>query len=168
MLNHSQQQDEAARLSAANVNQHHIAGPTSPNINHHHQVHMGNNLHMKMQQAQYQQQQQKQLEMLNKLINATTVGTSAVNQMRSSPSVHDIGAQSRELLSRPEAQAILQGRGLSWSTSLLKFAMSNTKVVEFYSNATSFFGCFKRHTDLAVYFIWWDTLYVILKFQDFK
>nr|XP_023021181.1 mediator of RNA polymerase II transcription subunit 12-like [Leptinotarsa decemlineata] len=99
MLNHSQQQDEVARLGGPNA---HLLGPTSPNIGHH--LHGPNDLTMKQQQVQYQQQQQhkQQMDMLNKLINSSTSV-----QMRGSP-LHDLGVQqSRELLNRPEAQAIL-------------------------------------------------------------
>ncbi|XP_074029559.1 eukaryotic translation initiation factor 4E transporter isoform X2 [Leptinotarsa decemlineata] len=101
MLNHSQQQDEVARLGGPNA---HLLGPTSPNIGHH--LHGPNDLTMKQQQVQYQQQQQhkQQMDMLNKLINSSTSV-----QMRGSP-LHDLGVQqSRELLNRPEAQAILHG-----------------------------------------------------------
>ncbi|KAJ8956303.1 hypothetical protein NQ318_015039 [Aromia moschata] len=107
MLSHSQQQDEAARLSGSahmlGVN----AGVAGLHQQHHHQQqhHLPNELSLKLQQAQFQQQQKQQMEMLNKLINATV----HPQQMRTSP-LHDIGMQqSRELLSRPEAQAILQG-----------------------------------------------------------
>lgn len=109
MLKDSQQQDEAARLSAAAA---HLMGPASPNILHHHhnphQPHLPNDIALQLQQAQLKQQ--KQMEMFNKLINATTsVNT---HQMRASPALHDIGLQqqTRELLNRPEAQAILQGQ----------------------------------------------------------
>lgn len=109
MLKDSQQQDEAARLSVAAT---HLMGPASPNILHHHhnphQSHVSNDISIQLQQAQVKHQQ-KQMEMFNKLINSTT----SVNphQMRTSPSFHDIGIQqqTRELLNRPEAQAILQG-----------------------------------------------------------
>ncbi|KAG5868188.1 hypothetical protein JTB14_030261 [Gonioctena quinquepunctata] len=101
MLSHSQQQDEAARMGGSNA---HLLGPSSPNVGHHHRS--TNDLTLKLQQAQLQQHQKQQMEMLNKLINATTVHPS---QMRTSP-LHDMGMQqSRELLNRPEAQAILQG-----------------------------------------------------------
>lgn len=110
MLKDSQQQDEAARLSAAAA---HIMGPTSPNLLHHqhnsHQSHLPNEIALHLQQAQLKHQQKQQMEMFNKLINSTT----SVNPhpLRTSPSLHDIGLQqqTRELLNRPEAQAILQG-----------------------------------------------------------
>ncbi|CAH1998848.1 unnamed protein product [Acanthoscelides obtectus] len=128
MLNHSQQQDEAARMAAVHhqphAGAHHttssaaahhnlMGGPTSPaapsassNVN---SMHHLNELTLKLQQAQqyHQQQQQKQqMEMFNKLINAAT----SAGQVRLSPLQHELGLQqSRELLNRPEAQAILQG-----------------------------------------------------------
>ncbi|CAH1998850.1 unnamed protein product [Acanthoscelides obtectus] len=127
MLNHSQQQDEAARMAAVHhqphAGAHHttssaaahhnlMGGPTSPaapsassNVN---SMHHLNELTLKLQQAQqyHQQQQQKQqMEMFNKLINAAT----SAGQVRLSPLQHELGLQqSRELLNRPEAQAILQ------------------------------------------------------------
>ncbi|CAG9814994.1 unnamed protein product [Phaedon cochleariae] len=100
MLNHSQQQDEAARLTGNRLGPHHQ-----------HQQPVGGDLAMKLQQAQQLQQQKQQMEMLNKLINATTGSMHAQQQqqMRVSP-LQDLGMQqSRELLNRPEAQAILQG-----------------------------------------------------------
>nr|CAH7769016.1 unnamed protein product [Callosobruchus chinensis] len=129
MLNHSQQQDEAARMAAAAAHHqghsgHHSsssaahhnlmgggpvspAAPQPPNNSMHHMNAVGE-LTLKLQQAQqyHQQQQQKQqMEMFNKLINAAT----SAGQMRLSPLQHDLGAQqSRDLLNRPEAQAILQ------------------------------------------------------------
>lgn len=106
MLNNSQQQDEAARRSVAAS---HIMGPPSPNLLHHHhnphQAHLPSDIAIQLQQAQVQKQQ---MDLLNKLINATT----SVHQVRASPSLHhEIGLQqqTRELLNRPEAQAILQG-----------------------------------------------------------
>nr|CAI5833115.1 unnamed protein product [Callosobruchus analis] len=131
MLNHSQQQDEAARIAAAAAHhQGHAAGhhstssaahhnlmgggpvssavPQPPNNSMHHMNAVGE-LTLKLQHAQqyHQQQQQKQqMEMFNKLINAAT----SAGQMRLSPLQHDLGPQqSRDLLNRPEAQAILQG-----------------------------------------------------------
>nr|CAI5833113.1 unnamed protein product [Callosobruchus analis] len=130
MLNHSQQQDEAARIAAAAAHhQGHAAGhhstssaahhnlmgggpvssavPQPPNNSMHHMNAVGE-LTLKLQHAQqyHQQQQQKQqMEMFNKLINAAT----SAGQMRLSPLQHDLGPQqSRDLLNRPEAQAILQ------------------------------------------------------------
>ncbi|KAL1501261.1 hypothetical protein ABEB36_006616 [Hypothenemus hampei] len=91
MLSHSQQQDEA-RLAAAQQQQ-------LFNTMHPQQQPMHNDLALKMQQAQLQQKQQ--IDMLGKLMSA--------NAIRASPLL-DMGAQqSRELLTRPEAQAILQG-----------------------------------------------------------
>lgn len=109
MLKDSQQQDEAAQLSAAAAN---LMGTTSPNIlNHHHntQSHLPNEIALQLQQAQQKLQQRQHMEMFNKLINSTTSVNS--HQMSTSPSLHDIGPQqqTRELLNRPEAQAILQG-----------------------------------------------------------
>ncbi|KAJ8916524.1 hypothetical protein NQ315_000166 [Exocentrus adspersus] len=96
MLSHSQQQDEAARMGA---NPHLITGNQGMTGLHHHAA----DLTIKLQ-AQLQQKQQ--MDMLNKLINATTVHP---QHMRASP-LHEMGLQqSRELLNRPEAQAILQG-----------------------------------------------------------
>lgn len=102
MLKDSQQQDEAARLSAA---QTHLMGPASPNLMHHHQPHFPNDIALHVQALS---QRQKQMDMFNKLINATSVNA---HHMRASPSLHEIGLQqqTRELLNRPEAQAILQG-----------------------------------------------------------
>ncbi|KAK5638593.1 hypothetical protein RI129_012888 [Pyrocoelia pectoralis] len=97
LLSHSQQQDEAAGLSAAS----HLIGSSSPNIHNDvaFKLHLQNHV-----QAQIQQRQQAQMEMLNKLINANAhrqqLGTSPLHEMTLN--------QSRELLSRPEAQAILQ------------------------------------------------------------
>ncbi|XP_056637845.1 eukaryotic translation initiation factor 4E transporter-like isoform X2 [Diorhabda sublineata] len=105
MLNHSQQQDEAARLSATTP---HLLGASNINMGNI-QHHVSNDLTMKLQQAQFQQQQQQkqQMDMLNKLINATT--SVHPQQLRASP-LHDlVMQQSRDLLNRPEAQAILQG-----------------------------------------------------------
>lgn len=109
MLKDSQQQDEAARLSAAAA---HLMGPASPNLLHHHnahQSHLPNEIALQLQQAQFKQQQKQQMDMFNKLINATT--SLNAHQMRASPSLHEIGLQqqTRDLLNRPEAQAILQG-----------------------------------------------------------
>ncbi|XP_031330184.1 eukaryotic translation initiation factor 4E transporter-like isoform X3 [Photinus pyralis] len=98
LLSHSQQQDEAAGLSAAS----HLMGSSSPSIHNDvaFKMHLQNHV-----QAQIQQRQQAQMEMLNKLINANAhrqqLGTSPLHEMTLN--------QSRELLSRPEAQAILQG-----------------------------------------------------------
>ncbi|XP_031330190.1 eukaryotic translation initiation factor 4E transporter-like isoform X7 [Photinus pyralis] len=97
LLSHSQQQDEAAGLSAAS----HLMGSSSPSIHNDvaFKMHLQNHV-----QAQIQQRQQAQMEMLNKLINANAhrqqLGTSPLHEMTLN--------QSRELLSRPEAQAILQ------------------------------------------------------------
>ncbi|KAF5292641.1 hypothetical protein FQR65_LT11193 [Abscondita terminalis] len=94
MLSHSQQQDEAARLTQ-------MMGPTSPNP-------INNDLAFKLQQVQNhvqaQQRQQAQLDMLNKLINA------GMHRQQLGSPLHEVNLnQSRELLNRPEAQAILQG-----------------------------------------------------------
>ncbi|CAG9830300.1 unnamed protein product [Diabrotica balteata] len=101
MLDRSQQQDEAARMSGSNP---HLLAPSNSNRGgmQHHQ-HMTNDLSMKLQQAQFQQ---NQMDILNKLINATT--SVHPQQLRASP-LHDLVVQqSRDLLNRPEAQAILQ------------------------------------------------------------
>uniref|UniRef100_A0AAR5Q152 Eukaryotic translation initiation factor 4E transporter-like n=1 Tax=Dendroctonus ponderosae TaxID=77166 RepID=A0AAR5Q152_DENPD len=101
MLSHSQQQDEArmaaAQAAAAN---HHLLSAF-----HSHQPQVHNDLALKLQQAQLQQ---KQMEMLvsGKLMSAGTAPTAA--HMRASPLLEISAQQSRELLSRPEAQAILQ------------------------------------------------------------
>ncbi|XP_066251931.1 eukaryotic translation initiation factor 4E transporter-like isoform X2 [Euwallacea similis] len=106
MLNHSQQQDEArmvAQAAALAINQpqpQHLSNP----LHAHQQPSMTNDLMMKLQQAQLQQ---KQMDMLGKLISAS--GVPAASHVRASPLL-DMGVQqSRELLNRPEAQAILQG-----------------------------------------------------------
>ncbi|XP_066251934.1 eukaryotic translation initiation factor 4E transporter-like isoform X5 [Euwallacea similis] len=105
MLNHSQQQDEArmvAQAAALAINQpqpQHLSNP----LHAHQQPSMTNDLMMKLQQAQLQQ---KQMDMLGKLISAS--GVPAASHVRASPLL-DMGVQqSRELLNRPEAQAILQ------------------------------------------------------------
>ncbi|XP_050499219.1 eukaryotic translation initiation factor 4E transporter-like isoform X4 [Diabrotica virgifera virgifera] len=101
MLDRSQQQDEAARMSGSNP---HLLAPSNSSrggIQHH--QHMTNDLSMKLHQAQIQQ---NQMDMLNKLINQTT--SVHPQQLRASP-LHDLVIQqSRDLLNRPEAQAILQ------------------------------------------------------------
>ncbi|XP_045468117.1 eukaryotic translation initiation factor 4E transporter-like isoform X10 [Harmonia axyridis] len=108
MLSHSQQQDEAqARL---NSQKSHLIGgvssPKTPSLNPLHSEFL-----LKMQQAQQEQQahlqrqQQQQANMLNKLMGLHS-GTS---HLRSSPLQELAQQQSKELLSRPEAQAILQG-----------------------------------------------------------
>ncbi|XP_045468123.1 eukaryotic translation initiation factor 4E transporter-like isoform X15 [Harmonia axyridis] len=107
MLSHSQQQDEAqARL---NSQKSHLIGgvssPKTPSLNPLHSEFL-----LKMQQAQQEQQahlqrqQQQQANMLNKLMGLHS-GTS---HLRSSPLQELAQQQSKELLSRPEAQAILQ------------------------------------------------------------
>lgn len=86
MLSHSQQQDEAQARMAQ------MMGPASPRAAPHD---LAARLHPK--------QQQQQVDMLSKLMN---VGL----HVRASPLPPELGLQqSRELLSRPEAQAILQG-----------------------------------------------------------
>lgn len=91
MLNHSQQQDEARAAR--------LLGTASPNLQ---MPHHSNDINIKLQQAA---QQKQQLDMFNQLMNPTVHP-----QIRSSP-LHEINLQqqSRELLNRPEAQAILQG-----------------------------------------------------------
>ncbi|XP_015836326.1 eukaryotic translation initiation factor 4E transporter isoform X2 [Tribolium castaneum] len=86
MLSHSQQQDEAhARMAQ-------LLGPSSP----------GASPHDIAGRLQQQVQSQQQKEMLSKLMSANM-------PVRASP-LSEMGIQqSRELLSRPEAQAILQG-----------------------------------------------------------
>lgn len=111
MLNHSQQQDEA-RFAAAQAAQQHQQQHQLLNALHAHQQQpqpqIHNDLTLKLQQAQLQQKQQ--MDMLGKLMSAGTVPAAA--HVRASPLL-DLGAQqSRELLSRPEAQAILQGKFL--------------------------------------------------------
>lgn len=120
MLSHSQQQDEA-RLAAAQAaaNQQQLLSAF-----HAHQPQVHSELALKLQQAQLQQ---KQMDMLGKrlFVNARlpnysnyflvsgklmTPGTApAAAHMRASPLMEMGAQQSRELLSRPEAQAILQG-----------------------------------------------------------
>lgn len=61
-------------------------------------------LQYKLQQVHNQAQQQRQLDMLSKMMNARQ------QQQPTISPVPDMGiAQARELLNRPEAQAILQG-----------------------------------------------------------
>ncbi|KAK4877791.1 hypothetical protein RN001_010297 [Aquatica leii] len=101
MLSHSQQQDEAARLASASQ----MMGPTSPNPM---SSALNNDFAFKIQQVQNQvqaqQRQQAQMDMLNKLINA------GMHRQQLASPLHEMGLnQSRELLNRPEAQAILQG-----------------------------------------------------------
>ncbi|KAL3270522.1 hypothetical protein HHI36_021061 [Cryptolaemus montrouzieri] len=104
MLSHSQQQEEVqARLSHQS---HLVGGPGSPKpaIGALH-----NDFLLKMQQAQQEQQaqlqRQQQINMLNKLMGLHT----AAPHLRASPLQDLAQQQSKELLSRPEAQAILQG-----------------------------------------------------------
>lgn len=102
MLKHSQQ-DDATRLASQ------MMGPTSPNPMSSSQT--ANDLAFKLQQVQNQvhaQQhiQQNQIDMFSKLMNANAQR----QQMGPSP-LPEMGlSQSRELLSRPEAQAILRGK----------------------------------------------------------
>ncbi|KAJ3650739.1 hypothetical protein Zmor_016821 [Zophobas morio] len=112
MLSHSQQLDEAH----ARMNQ--LLGPASPGASPH-------DLAARLQQVQSQQQQKQQVEMLTKLMNAGM-------QVRASP-LPEMGLQqSRELLSRPEAQAILQGErgggvgGRSWARWVFGASMGAT------------------------------------------
>ncbi|XP_044762842.1 eukaryotic translation initiation factor 4E transporter-like isoform X3 [Coccinella septempunctata] len=114
MLSHSQQQDEAqARLNSQKP-QHLMGGPASPKTPAMNPLH--SEFLLKMQQAQQeqqahlqrhqqQQQQQQQANMLNKLMGLHA----AAPHLRSSPLQELAQQQSKELLSRPEAQAILQG-----------------------------------------------------------
>lgn len=96
MLTHSQQQDEAAARMTnhmmAPANQNPIPNP------------LMNDLNFKMQHVQNQQQAQLEM-MLSKL------AISNVRQQPRTPPIPEMSlAQSRELLNRPEAQAILQGK----------------------------------------------------------
>ena len=107
MLKHSQQQDEARMAAVAAATQQQLFSALHAQQQQHgQQSQLPNDLTMKMQQAQLQKQQ---MDMLGKLMGAGTNAAAAAAQMRGSPLL-DMGAQqSRELLSRPEAQAILQG-----------------------------------------------------------
>lgn len=116
MLSHSQQQDEV-RMAAAAHHHHHMLSP-----NHLHQQQQQHELAIKLQHLQ-NQVQQRNVEMLSKMMSvgglqasvaaAAAAAAAATRQMRTSPlpTVQDLGAQpARELLNRPEAQAILQGK----------------------------------------------------------
>ncbi|KAF5291743.1 hypothetical protein FQA39_LY14231 [Lamprigera yunnana] len=96
MLSHSQQQDEAACLSSTAQ----MMGPISPNPI---STALNNDLAFKVQNYVQAQRQQAKVDMLNKLL------TAGIHRQPLTSPLHDIGLnQSRELLNRPEAQAILQ------------------------------------------------------------
>ncbi|XP_017779482.1 PREDICTED: eukaryotic translation initiation factor 4E transporter-like isoform X2 [Nicrophorus vespilloides] len=96
MLSQSQQQDEA-RMASHRMNNYQMTDIQYKLQHVHNQV--------QQQQQQQQQQKQAQMEMLTKLMNAGFATTNA----RASP-LPEMGInQSKELLNRPEAQAILQG-----------------------------------------------------------
>ncbi|XP_018330068.1 eukaryotic translation initiation factor 4E transporter-like isoform X2 [Agrilus planipennis] len=98
MLSHSQQQEELSRIPPQ-------MGPLSPNPLQ--APHIPNDLILKLQQVQnHVQQQQQRFDMLNKLMNA---GMHHGQQLRTNHMQEMSLNQSRELLGRPEAQAILQG-----------------------------------------------------------
>ncbi|CAH1134208.1 unnamed protein product [Ceutorhynchus assimilis] len=101
MLSHSQQQDEARFAAAQAQHQMLSSGLHSQQQPQQSQI---NDLTMKLQQAQLQQ---KQMDMLGKLMSAGAGSTAS--HMRASPLLEMGPQQSRELLNRPEAQAILQG-----------------------------------------------------------
>ncbi|XP_017779508.1 PREDICTED: eukaryotic translation initiation factor 4E transporter-like isoform X5 [Nicrophorus vespilloides] len=95
MLSQSQQQDEA-RMASHRMNNYQMTDIQYKLQHVHNQV--------QQQQQQQQQQKQAQMEMLTKLMNAGFATTNA----RASP-LPEMGInQSKELLNRPEAQAILQ------------------------------------------------------------
>ncbi|XP_018330071.1 eukaryotic translation initiation factor 4E transporter-like isoform X4 [Agrilus planipennis] len=97
MLSHSQQQEELSRIPPQ-------MGPLSPNPLQ--APHIPNDLILKLQQVQnHVQQQQQRFDMLNKLMNA---GMHHGQQLRTNHMQEMSLNQSRELLGRPEAQAILQ------------------------------------------------------------
>ncbi|CAH1134209.1 unnamed protein product [Ceutorhynchus assimilis] len=100
MLSHSQQQDEARFAAAQAQHQMLSSGLHSQQQPQQSQI---NDLTMKLQQAQLQQ---KQMDMLGKLMSAGAGSTAS--HMRASPLLEMGPQQSRELLNRPEAQAILQ------------------------------------------------------------
>ncbi|KAK9874481.1 hypothetical protein WA026_002829 [Henosepilachna vigintioctopunctata] len=103
MLSHSQQQDEVqGRL---NQQSHLGGGPISPKPPAVGNMH--NDFLLKMQQAQQEQlQRQQQINMLSKLMGLQSAATA--QHLRASPLQDLAQQQSKELLSRPEAQAILQ------------------------------------------------------------
>lgn len=99
MLSHSQQLDEVRNLASAS----HLLNSASPN-----RAQQEQELKFKLQQMQNQIQQQRQLEMLSKMMNIGNVHRQQPIP-RNSP-LPEMGVmQARELLNRPEAQAILQG-----------------------------------------------------------
>lgn len=126
MLSHSQQQDEVRRAAAA----HHML---SPNHHHtlHHQQQQQHELAIELQHLQ-NQMQQRNVEILSKMMSVGGLQASVAaaglaarqqqQQLRTSPlPVGDLGAQqTRELLGRPEAQAILQGK-LKWCDLVFNF-----------------------------------------------
>ncbi|XP_019876564.1 eukaryotic translation initiation factor 4E transporter isoform X2 [Aethina tumida] len=96
MLQHSQQQDEAARR--AHMMGGGGGGPVSPAAMQGLHASAAHTDLLKLQQQQ--QQQQQKIDMFSKLIGSA--------QMRGPSPLHELGMQqSRELLQRPEAQAIL-------------------------------------------------------------
>lgn len=98
MLQHSQQQDEAARR--AHMMGGGGGGPVSPAAMQGLHASAAHTDLLKLQQQQ--QQQQQKIDMFSKLIGSA--------QMRGPSPLHELGMQqSRELLQRPEAQAILHG-----------------------------------------------------------
>ncbi|KRT79399.1 hypothetical protein AMK59_7734, partial [Oryctes borbonicus] len=88
MLSHSQKQEEAARL----------AQMMNSSVS---QTHLANDLNYKVQQSQAQQ---RQIEAFSKLLASGV----RQQQARTTPPLSDIGLTGRDLLNRPEAQAILQ------------------------------------------------------------
>lgn len=104
MLSHSQQKDaEATRMQQTRMpNQPQQQQQQAPPPQQQHMTEMA----YKLQQLQTQVQRQQQIDMLSKLMNAANFGG---GHQRGSP-LHEMNvAQSRELLNRPEAQAIMQG-----------------------------------------------------------
>ncbi|GJQ85898.1 hypothetical protein Trydic_g21754 [Trypoxylus dichotomus] len=89
MLSHSQKQEEAARL----------AQMMNSSVS---QAHLANDINYKLQQSQVQQ---RQIEAFSKLFSSNA----RQQQTRTTPPLNDIGLSGRDLLNRPEAQAILQG-----------------------------------------------------------
>lgn len=117
MLSHSQQQDEAqARMASAAA--HLLVGASSPiagggsgsSSSSHNNI-TSSDLAMKIQQVQSQVQHKQQMDMLSKLMNANMHSSQQQQQQQSRTSpLPDMNVQlSRELLNRPEAQAILRG-----------------------------------------------------------
>ncbi|KAK9754033.1 Nucleocytoplasmic shuttling protein for mRNA cap-binding EIF4E [Popillia japonica] len=103
MLSHSQKQEEAARLALSHSQKQEEAARLAQMMNSSvSQGHHPNDLNYKLQQSQAPQ---RQMDIFNKLL------ASGVRQpqARTPPPLNDIGLAGRELLNRPEAQAILQG-----------------------------------------------------------